>query len=130
VPTEVSEFTTAPVMTVESDTTVAAAADAMDRKEIHSLVVITDDCRPAGVFTSTDLIAAVADDVDLATTTVEEWMTVDVITVAPGDAIESVAALMHERDIGHVPVVEEQVIGIVTESDLREYLAASPDSTD
>lgn len=129
-PTEVSEFTTAPVMTVESDTTVAAAADAMDRKEIHSLVVITDDCRPAGVFTSTDLIAAVADDVDLATTTVEEWMTVDVITVAPGDAIESVAALMHERDIGHVPVVEEQVIGIVTESDLREYLAASPDSTD
>lgn len=129
-PTDVSEFTTTPVMTVESDTTVAAAADAMDRKQIHSLVVITDDCQPAGVFTSTDLIAAVADDVDLATTTVEEWMTVDVVTVAPDDAIESVAALMHERDIGHVPVVEEQVIGIVTESDLREYLAADPTPAD
>lgn len=111
-------------MTVERETTVSNAVDAMDQKGIHSLVVITDDCQPEGVFTSTDLIEATADGADLSTATVADWMTVDVVTVAPDDAIESVAALMHDRDIGHVPVVEEQVIGIVTESDLREYLAA------
>lgn len=48
--------------------------------------------------------------------------TTDVITVSVDDSVESVAATMHD-DVGHVPVVDDQVVGTVTESDLREYLA-------
>jgi len=51
-------------------------------------------------------------------------MTPDVVTVDPDDDVEAVAAVMEDHDIGHVPVVDEQVRGIVTESDLRRFLAA------
>lgn len=122
-PTPVSEFATTPVLTVENDTTVAEAVDALAAKEIHSLVVISADCQPTGVFTSTDLIDVVASDATLSETTVGEHATTDVITVSPDDSVESVAATMHDHDVGHVPVVDDQVVGIVTESDLREYLA-------
>ena len=122
--TPVSQYTTTPVLTVEPDETLASAVEAMDAKAIHSLVVITDDCLAEGVFTSTDLLRAVADDVDLESATVDDYMTADVVTVAPDDPVEAVAAVMEDHDIGHVPVVDEQVQGIVTESDLRRYLAA------
>lgn len=96
----------------------------MAAKEIHSLVVITDGCLAEGVFTSTDLLQAVADDADLDATTVGDYMTADVVTVDPDDPVEEVAAVMEDHDIGHVPVVDDQVQGIVTESDLRRFLAA------
>jgi len=123
VSTPVSEYTTTPVLTVEPDETLASAVEAMAAKEIHSLVVITDGCLAEGVFTSTDLLQAVADDVALEAATVGDYMTADVVTVDPGDDVENVAAVMEDYDIGHVPVVDEQVRGIVTESDLRQYLA-------
>lgn len=122
--TPVSEYQTTPVLTVEPDESLADAVRAMDAKQIHSLVVVTDDCLAEGVFTSTDLLRAVADGVDLADATVGDYMTADVVTVAPDDDLHEVAAVMEEHDIGHVPVVTDNVEGIVTESDLRRYLAA------
>lgn len=122
--TPVSEYQTTPVLTVEPDESLADAVRAMDAKQIHSLVVVTDDCLAEGVFTSTDLLRAVADETDLADATVGDYMTADVVTVAPDDDLHDVAAVMEEHDIGHVPVVTDNVEGIVTESDLRRFLAA------
>jgi len=119
----VSEHMTDPVLTVGEETTLAAAAEAMDAEKMHSLVVITEDCRPAGVFTSTDLIAGVTAGVTLQAETVGDHMTRDVVTVGSGESIQAAAALMSDHDISHLPVVDDQVVGIVTETDLREYLA-------
>jgi CBS domain-containing protein len=51
---------------------------------------------------------------------VREIMTMDVITVRRGTSVNDIAKLMHERDIGGVPVVDEanHVVGIVTELDM------------
>jgi len=122
-PTPVSEFMTTPVLTVDADETLAAATEAMTAKGMHSLVVITEDCRPAGVFTSTDLMAAAADGDPLDETTVGDRMTTDVVTVAPDESIEGAAAVMREHDVSHLPVVDEQVVGILTETDLATYLS-------
>ncbi|MEZ3145382.1 CBS domain-containing protein [Halobaculum sp. MBLA0143] len=120
----VSEYQTTPVLTVEPDEPLSEAVRAMDAKQIHSLVVVTDDCLAEGVFTSTDLLRAVADDTALEAATVGDYMTADVVTVAPDDDIHEVAAVMEDHDIGHVPVVSDSVEGIVTESDLRQFLAS------
>lgn len=54
-----------------------------------------------------------------------EIMTTDVWTVAPDDDISEVAALMTERDINGVPVVEDnKIVGIITRHDLLLALAS------
>ncbi|ERH14086.1 MAG: putative signal-transduction protein, partial [halophilic archaeon J07HB67] len=89
----VSEYTTTPVLTVQPDETLANAVEAMDAKGIHSLVVVTDGCLAEGVFTSTDLLGAVADGVDLDAATVGDYTTADVVTVTPDDPVGSVATV-------------------------------------
>jgi len=55
---------------------------------------------------------------------VEDVMTEDPITVGPTTPIGEVIALLFERDVRHLPVVEgEQLVGIVSDRDLRGFLA-------
>jgi CBS domain-containing protein len=121
--TPVSEYMTTPVLTVTAETTLVDAAGAMTAEGMHSLVVISEDCQPEGVFTSTDLMAAVSEGAPPGGTTVGELMTRDVVTVGPEDSVESAAAVMREADVGHLPVMDEQVVGILTETDLATYLS-------
>ncbi len=56
--------------------------------------------------------------------TVGDVMTPDVVSVPSGAAIEQVAALMTERRIKRVPVIDEGVlIGIVSRADIVRALA-------
>jgi len=51
---------------------------------------------------------------------VREIMHAEPVTVAPGVALEEAYALMNERRIRHLPVVEGgRVVGVVTDRDLR-----------
>jgi CBS domain-containing protein len=123
--TPASEYMTTPVLTVDAGTTLVDAAAAMNAEGMHSLVVISEDCRPEGVFTSTDLMAAVAEGAPPGGTTVGDLMTRDVVTVAPDESVETAAATMREADVSHLPVMDEQVVGILTETDLATYLAGA-----
>ena len=125
--TPVSDYMSTPVLTVDAATTLVDAAGAMTAEGMHSLVVITDDCQPEGVFTSTDLMAAVSEGAPPGGTTVGELMTRDVVTVALDEPVVSAAATMRDYDFGHLPVVDEQVVGILTETDLATYLAELED---
>ena len=51
---------------------------------------------------------------------VEDLMTQDVVTVTAGAPLKEVAAMLVERDISGVPVVDEtgNVLGVVSESDI------------
>ena len=62
----------------------------------------------------------------LAELKVKEIMTKDVITVRPDDTIKLAAALMHDNQIGALPVIDDKakVIGIITESDIFRVLIA------
>lgn len=56
--------------------------------------------------------------------TVKDWMTGNVISIAPNTAISSAHQVMRENDIRRLPVVEDgKLVGIVTIGDVRE---ASP----
>ncbi len=57
---------------------------------------------------------------------VEEWMVKDPIVVTLDQKVQDCVELMREHSIRHLPVVEKQkLIGLVTESDLREVFLAS-----
>jgi len=54
-------------------------------------------------------------------------MTVDPMTVGPGDSLQKVVDLLRRRDIRSVPVVEDgKLIGIVTDRDVRQVAPAYP----
>jgi len=55
---------------------------------------------------------------------VSNWMISEVITASPKDTVESAIQIMHQHSIRHLPVVEDgKLVGLVTESSLRPYLA-------
>ncbi len=55
---------------------------------------------------------------------VRYWMTHQPATITPGAALIDAMDLMRERNIRRLPVLEnDQLVGIVTISDLRQYIA-------
>ena len=57
---------------------------------------------------------------------VSEWMAKDPVTVTKNQKVQDCVDLMKKHSIRHLPVVENQkLIGLVTESDLREVFLAS-----
>lgn len=113
-----------PVKTVTPDTTVREAARTMRDREIGSLGVIDENDNLLGILTSTDFVAAVADERSMAETTVTEFMTEDVISTEANASIRDIADVMTDHGFHHVPVVEEgQLIGMVTTSDITAYLS-------
>jgi CBS domain-containing protein len=63
---------------------------------------------------------------DLAGRTVREVMTRGPITIAPDAPLAAAAAVLHEREIRHLPVVDEagRVVGILSDRDVRGVLLA------
>ena len=124
--TTVSDLMTTPVLTVEADERPGDVAEAMIDTGVNSVVVIDTDCAPIGIVTATDYVSMTASGVDPYETTLSEHMTTGVRTGHPNERVSTVADRMAASDIGHLPIVDEeqQVIGIVTKTDLTAYLAA------
>jgi CBS domain-containing protein len=118
--TALKEFMTTSVHTVGADTTVAEAAEVMVRGRFGSVVVMTSGTL-IGIFTERDVLRAAAARVDLATSTVRDWMTPDPVT-ATGDMDSADAAeTMISHGFRHLPVTERgKLQGIVS---LRDVLS-------
>jgi acetoin utilization protein AcuB len=57
---------------------------------------------------------------------VKNWMKVDPVTTKRTTLIQEAAELMKEHSIRHLPVVDDdQLVGFVTQSDLRQYFFPS-----
>ncbi|MCW3489874.1 CBS and ACT domain-containing protein [Dethiobacter alkaliphilus] len=116
------------VITVSPDTTVPDALNLMEEKDVRHLPVV-DKGRLSGIVSMLDLVRATPSPATslsiwelnylLAKLPVQDVMTKDVISVRPDTPIDDAALLMRTNKIGGLPVVkEEQVVGIVTETDI------------
>ncbi|ABU59862.1 CBS domain containing membrane protein [Roseiflexus castenholzii DSM 13941] len=118
-----------PPICISESTTLPEARRLMQRRRVRRLPVLDSDGRLAGIVTEGD-INRISDSqvhdmrqynlyhrvVDLP---VRDFMTRTVITVGPDEPVIAVAQLLLRHRIGGVPVVEgEQVVGVITESDL------------
>jgi CBS domain-containing protein len=124
------------VLSVSPNTSISSAHQIMKENGIRRLPVVEND-QLVGIITLGDVREASPSDATTlsiwelnylwAQLTVEKVMTRQVITVAPEDLIIDAAALMLERKIGGLPVVDAKgnLVGILTESDIFRMLVKS-----
>lgn len=108
-----------PIETISPEATVQEAARSMRAKDINALLVTAN---PAGIITSTDVLGAVADDLDTTELRVADVMTSSVETVTPDLHLEEAAAMMTSFDIKHLPVVDDDYVGMVSSTDVAAQL--------
>lgn len=116
---QVGDLMSSPVETIAPTASVQAAAQQMQAKNVSALVVRTST---AGIITSTDVVTAVADGRDLSTLEVTEVMTGAIETVTPDLDVDEAAAMMTTYDIKHLPVVDDDYIGMLSSSDMTAVL--------
>ena len=109
-----------PLETISADATVIEAARRMRAKDISALVVTTS---PRAIVSSTDVLDAVAEGEDVAELQVRDVMTTDVETAAPDLYMEEVAAMMTTYGIKHLPVVDDDYVGMISSTDVTAHLS-------
>ncbi|WP_323676671.1 CBS domain-containing protein [Halorubellus sp. PRR65] len=116
----VEDVMSSPLETISKDATVKEATERMRELDINALVVPTT---PRAIVSSTDVLDAVADGRNVADLQVSDVMTTDVETVSPDLYMEEVAAMMTTYGIKHLPVVEDDYVGMVSSTDVTAYLS-------
>ncbi|SFR70747.1 CBS domain-containing protein [Halogeometricum rufum] len=116
----VADVMSTPLETIAPDATVMEAARRMREKEINALVVQTS---PRAIISSTDVLDAVAEGEDVSTLQVSDVMTTDVETASPDLYMEEVAAMMTTYGIKHLPVVDDDYVGMVSSTDVATFLS-------
>ena len=93
-------------------------------EDISCLVVVDEKGLLEGVISRTDVVrAAIAKPDDWPTEICHDWMTRDVVTIAPDALLEEAAILLQEKHIHRVVVVESEgsrwrPIAVVSDSDV------------
>ena len=116
----VEDVMSTPLETIRKDATVMEAAQRMREHDISALVVTTT---PRAIISSTDVLDAVAEGRDLTELAVEDVMTKNVETASPDLYMEEVAAMMTTYGIKHLPVVEDDYVGMVSSTDVTAHLS-------
>lgn len=109
---------TQPVVTADSESTIADVAELMRDRNVGSVVVL-DSRRPAAVITDRDIaLTVVADGVE-GSAPVGDHATRPLVTGEADMDIEEAAALMVQHHIRRLPVLDgDDLAGIVTIDDL------------
>lgn len=98
----------------------------MVKNNLDETIVINEVNKLEGIFTRNDLaeverIFAKKGDKSIFNEKIINYCTKDVITVSPNDYARDIRDMMIEKEIGRVPVVEDnKVIGVLTSNNLRD----------
>lgn len=117
------------VITIRNGSSIADAEVLMNTHKIRRLPVIDEEGNLLGILSKEDIKNALPSIIDAnfdekarALThqaKVDAFMTKDPITSGPLEPLEKVAAAMRKNKIGGIPVVvENKIVGIITESDI------------
>jgi CBS domain-containing protein len=131
----------AKILSIGPSATVLEAVKLMNRHKIGALVVTSsahyldqeDPCdHVIGMFTERDVLMRVVGCLrDAEETPVQDVMTEDVAFCKPQDDLDSVAEIMRERRIRHVPVCDDdgQLHGLVSIGDLNAWRGDGQEAT-
>ncbi len=112
------------LVTASGEASIADIAKIIHERGVGS-VLIVDQGRVAGILTERDVIACVAEGVDLYSVKAKDRETHDVVYVTPRTSLDEAAKIMVMRQIRHLPVVEgEELVGIVSMRDLTRWSVA------
>lgn len=127
----IKEHMATKVATVSPDTPIMEARKKMKEHGVRRLPVI-EDGKLMGIVTEGDIQEAGPSDATslnvwelnylLGQITVKEVMAEEVLTVGPDETIEKAALIMRENQVAGLPVMEEGLVGIITESDILDTI--------
>ena len=109
------------VATITQTATLRQAIDQLTERRIGALVVSGDGRKIEGIISERDIVRAASTSGPTALDgSVGSVMSTDVVTCSAGDGVDRLMALMTERRIRHLPVVDErgQLAGIVSIGDV------------
>jgi CBS domain-containing protein len=114
------------VWSVEPKTSLLQALQLMAEKNVGALLIMEGE-KLSGIFSERDYARnSILRGRSCISGTVGPLMTRDVIYISPEDSFEECMALMSEKHIRHLPVLDqEQVVGMITMGDVvKEIISA------
>ena len=133
--TPISELMTSPVRTVAVDAKLSEVRRALTHGNFHHVPVVNGD-KLVGIVSSRDLLrvyresgskaSGKADDLLDRGATVAEIMSTDLVVIRSHESVETAIGLIASGAIHSVLVLdrEERLVGIVTDTDLLDYLCS------
>jgi CBS domain-containing protein len=124
-----NNLTAADVMTANPCTCSAFSsvleASALFQDANCGAVPVVDAGRPIGILTDRDVALAVANNPDLGTLPVADFMSKEVVAVAPDASLEEVGAMFGRHGVHRLLVVDAagHLLGIVALSDLAPHVS-------
>ena len=108
------------VIAASPDAPVTEVARILAQNRIGAVLVMDGDGRPVGILSERDIVRSIAAEGQAALARrASELMTRDVVTCSPSDTVSQMMALMTQRRIRHVPVMEDgRVVGLVSIGDV------------
>ena len=118
------------VWSTSPDSSVYEALQLLAEKDVGALLVLQDG-ELVGIVSERDYARKVVlHGMTSMKTPVKEIMTEEVITVGIGSTVEEAMALMTDKRIRHLPVVEgEKIVGVVSIGDLVKAIMADQEFT-
>jgi CBS domain-containing protein len=109
------------VLRIDADASVIEAVRRMVQFNVGSLLV-TDEGRDVGIFTERDYLRRVTLEGRTEDAPLRDVLSAPLIVAAPETTVEECMALMTDRRVRHVPVVDNgRVIGLVSIGDLVKF---------
>lgn len=124
----VTQVMNKPVWSIPKETPIAKACQIMTRHHIRHLVVLDRSPDMLGVFTQTDLVRALQDQVFSEVHEIATLMSSHVLTVRPDIAARYALSQMARRAVSCVVVVDnDRPVGVFTERDVVRLVAKGVD---
>ena len=119
------------IVSIGPTATVLEAARLMNDRSVGGLVVVDEKGALLGIFTERDILRrVVAAGLSPETTKVSEVFTRDVVTTTPDAPVEQCGAIMSNRRVRHLPVVDANGLhGVVTIGDLLAHQVSEHETT-
>jgi CBS domain-containing protein len=116
--TTLGEIMSREVLAAAPGASVSEVAGDMLRRRVGSAVV-TGGSMLLGILTERDVLRAAASGVDLTSSAVSEWMTLDPATADPSMDAERAIEVMMSGGFRHLPVLQDgSLVGVVSLRDL------------
>jgi CBS domain-containing protein len=108
---------------VTPDTTIAAAVELLNSKNIGAVLVMSD-AQLVGIFTERDVLRrVVGEHRDPDTTRVADVMTRELIVMRQTTTVQDAMTVVAEQRCRHLPIVEDgRVLGVISAGDLNHWL--------
>ena len=107
------------VLIVGPHHTVLEAARVMLQRRVGAAIIIDSDLAGPGILTERDVMRAVAEGADCATTLVSEYMTYDARTASASWDLDTAAREMCRGNFRHLIVVDgDHMVGVVSMRDI------------